>query len=87
MTDTKRMREIADLDSRAGAPVGDALRAAADRIDELEGAVREILSMNHKEQGANGIVVAQRIAKIAMGLRGDTGEVCNDHLRHTGASR
>lgn len=65
---TARMREIADLDSRSGAPVGAALRAAADRIDELEEAMRTILLMDRREQGAHGIVVAQRIAKIAMGI-------------------
>lgn len=85
MITTNRMREIADLDSRSGAPVGCALCAAADRIDELEAALMEIISMDHKEQGAHGIVVAQRIARIAMRLpvkkRVDFDDIRNSRAR------
>lgn len=39
---TKRMRQIAGLDSRAGAPVGNALEQAADHIDLLTDTLRAI---------------------------------------------
>jgi hypothetical protein len=41
---TERWRSIADLDSRSGAPVGNALREAADVIDEIKDLVHRTLT-------------------------------------------
>lgn len=43
MIDTGWYRALADLDSRAGSPVGDALREAADVIDEARDLIRRAL--------------------------------------------
>lgn len=66
VTGTDRMREIADLDSRAGAPVGAALRAAADRIDVMSKALSDIAAMNPEEWGKQGIWLARKLAKEAL---------------------
>jgi hypothetical protein len=63
---TKRMREIADLDSRAGAPVGCALCAAADRIDGLEAALRRITRIEPDPYSKSDLYTARRIAKEAL---------------------
>jgi len=66
MMTTKRMREIADLDSRAGAPVGCALCAAADRIDKLEAALRRITRIAADPYSKSDIHSAKLFAKTAL---------------------
>lgn len=44
--DTAALRDTADLDSRAGAPVGDALRLAADEIDRHRARLAQVEDEN-----------------------------------------